>query len=239
MLVKRASGGPQRRYRLAAPCSSRSTSSRLGELDADVVAVAPRRGRRAARASSPTRRGAGDAKAAFKKLALLHPERPARVLVVGLGEPDELDAERLRVAAALAAKRAATLDATLARLGRCPTAATPAERGAALVEGTILAAYRFDRYRSRDADDSAAGALERLVLVARARDAAGRRGGRDRRSVAAEAANRARDAAEPALERAHPGGARRARRGDRRRPRASSRSRSSTARRSPPPGWAA
>jgi len=55
--------------------------------------------------------GAADAKDGFEKLGLLHPERPCRVMVAGLGKRDEMDAERARVAAALVAKEAGSLDA--------------------------------------------------------------------------------------------------------------------------------
>src|SRR3954470_469105 len=56
--------------------------------------------------------GADSAKGSFKKLALLRPEEFPPVLVVGLGKDDELDAERLRVAAAVVAKEAGRLEAT-------------------------------------------------------------------------------------------------------------------------------
>src|SRR4051794_32928015 len=56
--------------------------------------------------------GATDAKASFKKLTLLPPEQPGRVLVVGLGKREDLDAERARIAAALAAKEASKLGVT-------------------------------------------------------------------------------------------------------------------------------
>src|SRR5437762_8418526 len=55
--------------------------------------------------------GAGDVKTAFKKLTLLRPERPERLLVVGLGKRDDLDSERLRVAAALAVREAGAYEA--------------------------------------------------------------------------------------------------------------------------------
>src|ERR671911_524574 len=47
-------------------------------------------------ASAP---GAPDVKPGYKKLAVLRPERPARVAVVGLGARDEFDPERARIAA--------------------------------------------------------------------------------------------------------------------------------------------
>src|SRR5262245_36200070 len=56
-------------------------------------------------------RGAGEVKGGFKKLTMVHPERPARLLVAGLGSYEEADAERLRIVAALVAKEAAKLGA--------------------------------------------------------------------------------------------------------------------------------
>ena len=55
--------------------------------------------------------GAGDAKGGYKKVAGLHPEGGGRALVVGLGKRTEFDPEKARVAAAIAAKRAASLEA--------------------------------------------------------------------------------------------------------------------------------
>ena len=136
------------RYRLAAPCSVEVVSAA-----ARRARRRPRRGRRSPRArscppSSPTRPGAGDAKAGFKKLAAAPSRAAARVLVVGLGKRDELDAERLRVAAALAAKQRRDARRDARSPGCCPTASTRPSAGAALVEGTILASYRFDRFRA-------------------------------------------------------------------------------------------
>ena len=53
--------------------------------------------------------GADGAKGAFKKKLLLH-SGEAPLLVIGLGKREDVDAERLRVAAALAAKEAARLE---------------------------------------------------------------------------------------------------------------------------------
>ncbi len=53
--------------------------------------------------------GADDAKTSFKSVTLLRPEAdsgPERLAIVGLGDLEGLDGERLRVAAALAAKEA-------------------------------------------------------------------------------------------------------------------------------------
>ena len=72
-------------YRLAAPWRSRSTAAAPAEVEADLVCVALAEGG-ALPAEIAAARGAADAKPGFKKLALIHPERPARALVVGLGD---------------------------------------------------------------------------------------------------------------------------------------------------------
>ncbi len=131
-------------------------------------------------------RGAADAKGSFKKLTILHPERPTRALVVGLGKRDELDAERARVAAALGAKEAAKLEAMSL------TWVVPGEDDElveGLVTGTILGAYRFDRFKSKDPDDPAAPRLDSLTLLAPESAAPAAEAAR----VCAEAQNRARD----------------------------------------------
>ena len=166
------------------------TSEPLAELDVDVVAVAlAEDGELPAELADA--RGAGDAKGTRRKLALIHPERPPRALAVGVGKLGELDPEALRVAAAQATKRAVTVDATsLAWV--VPDAGDAGENAAALVEGTVLAGYRFDRFRSRDPEDPAPKAIARLLLVAPDADRAGIEAAASAASVAAEAANRAR-----------------------------------------------
>jgi leucyl aminopeptidase len=139
--------------------------------------------------------GAGDVRTAFKRMTLLRPEHPERALVVGLGNPGELDSERLRVAAALVVTEASRYEArTLA--WELPQAAgdrlSPEARAAAVVEGTVLASYRFDRFKSRDPDDPAPPRLERLVLAGGA-GAAVIVGPAEAARVTSEAANRARE----------------------------------------------
>src|SRR5262245_48893621 len=72
------------------------SQAELPQVEADLLAVGLREGEELPTALADAR-GAADAKAAFKQIAILHPEVPARVLVVGLGKREELDAERLRV----------------------------------------------------------------------------------------------------------------------------------------------
>jgi leucyl aminopeptidase len=132
--------------------------------------------------------GAGDAKGGFEKLSMLYPEAPARVLVAGLGKPEEMDAERARVVAALVAKEARGLEATsLAWL--LPASDDDSATAEGLVTGTALGAYRFDRFLSPDPDAPTPPAIETLTLLAPddvgpAVEAA---------RVCAEAQNRARD----------------------------------------------
>ena len=130
--------------------------------------------------------GADTARAGFKKLTLLRPEELPPVLVVGLGKREELDAEKLRVAAAVAAKEAGRLEAgSLA--WELPAADDPEAAAEAVVTGTLLAAYRFDRFKSGEGDDSPR--LETLTLLAppELADAA------EAARVSAQAQNRARD----------------------------------------------
>src|SRR6476659_4353886 len=94
--------------------------------------------------------GADGAKVDFKKLSLLRPDGFPPVLVVGLGERGKIDAEKLRVAAALAAKEAKRLEADSLAWALPEGADGAAE---ALVTGTILASYSFDRFKSDDGDD--------------------------------------------------------------------------------------
>jgi len=134
-----------------------------GEIDADLLVVGLHEGEElpAELAGAP---GANDAKGDFRKLALLHPEQPARVLVVGLGKREEADAERLRLAAAVAAKQAGKLEAaSLAWL--LPESDDEEATADAIVTGTILADYRFDRLKSSDPGDPPAPRIESLTLV--------------------------------------------------------------------------
>jgi leucyl aminopeptidase len=91
----------------------------------------------------------GEAKAGLKKVTVFH-EDGRRVLIAGLGKRGELDAEKARIAAAVAAGRARELGA------KSLSWEAPSGEGVAgaLVEGTLLALYRFDRYKSSKDDDS-------------------------------------------------------------------------------------
>jgi leucyl aminopeptidase len=103
----------------------------------------------------------GEARATFKHLALHHADG-RRWLLLGLGRRDAFDPERARVAAATVHGRARELGArTLC--WELPHHVSDAV-AAALVEGTILAGYRFERYRAKPDDESRA--LEEIVICA-------------------------------------------------------------------------
>ncbi|HEY5977182.1 MAG TPA: leucyl aminopeptidase [Solirubrobacterales bacterium] len=132
--------------------------------------------------------GAAEAKGAFKKLAHVHPEKPGRALVVGLGKQGDFDAERARVAAALAAGAAADLGvAELVWL--LPETGEGAAVAEGIVTGTILGSYRFDRFQAEDPDSPAPPRIDSLILLgpAEVKEAA------EAARVCALAQNRARD----------------------------------------------
>jgi leucyl aminopeptidase len=173
----------------------RLSQAQLSEVATDLAVVGLHEGEAlpAWLADAP---GAGDAKGGFKKQALLHPEAPARVLVVGLGKAEELDvdgyAERWRVVAALAAKQAVRLEARSLAWALPNIEGDQAEATGAIVTGTILGSYRFDRFKTRDGDEPGPARLESLTLQAETMDEVVEPIAESAR-IAAEAQNRARD----------------------------------------------
>jgi leucyl aminopeptidase len=130
----------------------------------------------------------GEAKPGLKKVALAHEDAPGggerRVLVAGLGKREEFDAERARVAAAAAAERAKELGAVSLSW------AAPAADGVAgaIVEGTLLRLYSFDRFKSNRNENGDEG-VESLEVAGDSVDEAEV----ERARVTAVAANAARD----------------------------------------------
>jgi leucyl aminopeptidase len=125
----------------------------------------------------------GEAKGKLRNVAVAHDDG-RRVIAAGLGKREEFDAERARVAAATAAGRAGELGAR-----SLSWAAPEGDRVAgALVEGTLLKLYRFDRFKSssNDDDDTRVGSLE----VISQQDIAGEV---ERARLRSEAQNAARD----------------------------------------------
>ena len=163
----------------------------LAEIESDLLAVMLFEGEELPEplAGAP---GAADAKGGYRKTALLYPESPGRALVVGLGDRDEFEPERARVAAALAAKQASSLQASSLALA-APDSDEGKAVAAALVEGAILASYRFDRFKSKTEDDEngddGGKRLESISLVGDPELGESVEAAR----VTAEAANRARE----------------------------------------------
>jgi leucyl aminopeptidase len=127
----------------------------------------------------------GEADRKFKRLAVTHFEG-RRLVLVGLGARNEFSAERARVAAAVAHGRARELRASTL-CWEVPHHVDDAVV-AGLVEGTVLHAYRFDRYKRSSDDERAVGAL----LVSAHHDVSAPV---SRAGVVALAQNRARDLA--------------------------------------------
>jgi len=140
--------------------------------DADTVALGLFAGDDAP-AGAPAEVGAllasGEARQSFKALALTH-AAGRRWLLVGLGAREQFTAERARVAAAVAAERAREIG-TRTLCWELPAQDDPDAVAGALVEGTILRDYRYERDKSKapgaDGDEDAApGPLEALVVAA-------------------------------------------------------------------------
>ena len=127
--------------------------------------------------------------------ALLYPTAkgaPSRLLLVGLGEEGELDANRLRRAAGSAIKRThdpkvAKAAMALPRLRKLK----PEVVAQAFSEGATLGAYRFDRFEESKPD--APSGVKALTLVFEGGPIAPIRKGASKGHILAEAQNLARD----------------------------------------------
>ncbi|MGO9488455.1 MAG: leucyl aminopeptidase family protein [Solirubrobacteraceae bacterium] len=143
-----------------------SRSQPAGAQDADTVAIGVLEGEGAAESWPSALQeliSSGEARSAFKSLAVDHADGQ-RWLLVGLGRRAELTPERARVAASLAGARARELGArTLS--WHLPAGGDGLLAGA-LVEGTVLGDYRFERFKSAlGRDEEEPGQLERLIVV--------------------------------------------------------------------------
>jgi leucyl aminopeptidase len=130
----------------------------------------------------------GEAKRGLKKVAVTHEDAPGggqrRVLIAGLGARESFGPEQARVAAAAAAARAKELGAVSLSWE------SPGGEGvdAALVEGTLLRLYSFERFKAQGSGDGEGG-LESVEIAGDAVDDDAVERGR----VTAGAANAARD----------------------------------------------
>jgi leucyl aminopeptidase len=94
-----------------------------------------------------------------------HGKLPAnQVVLLGLGKHDGFKLEALRIAAGRAAKTAGKVRS--ARISFALPAGPPSEESAkAAVEGLVLGAYRFDRYRTTQREENGAPRLEEVQLL--------------------------------------------------------------------------
>src|SRR6185312_15410133 len=159
--------------------------SSLRDADAALVAVGLFEG--GSFADGVVGPGSDDAKGTFRSMTLLYPGEPRRLLVVGLGERDDFDVEKLRVLAALVAGEAKKLEAT-SLAWALPAAEDEEAAAEAIVTGTILGSYRFDRFKGSGKDDEGPR-LETLTVLGPAELA----GAVETARIYSEAANRARD----------------------------------------------
>jgi leucyl aminopeptidase len=140
-----------------------ATTQSPAQTDADTVVVGIFAGEDVAHDTSGGELQAlldsGEAQRKFRKLALAHADGK-RWILVGLGDRGEFDAEGARVAAAVAYGRAGEVGARVL-CWEVPHHVSE-EVVAGVVEGTVLAGYRFDRYKNDgDKDDRQ---VQRLVV---------------------------------------------------------------------------
>jgi leucyl aminopeptidase len=129
-----------------------STTALPADTDADTVVLGILEGEGIAHDINGVLQGvvdAGEAKAKHRHLAVAH-AGGKRWVLVGLGARGDLDGERVRIAAASALGRARELGAR--RLcWEVPHKVGP-EIAAAIVEGTLLRAYRYLRFKAEPAE---------------------------------------------------------------------------------------
>jgi len=143
-----------------------ATTAAPAETAADTLVIGVFDGEDVAHAGLQALLESGEAKRAHGAVALTH-EGSRRRLLAGLGKREEFDSERARVSAAKVAKRAGELGAKVL-CWELPPGGDDAVAGA-LVEGTILASYRFDRYKEQPKDESERDTpLEQLIVSAAA-----------------------------------------------------------------------
>ena len=132
-----------------------STTALPADTDADTVVLGVLEGEGIAHDVDGVLQGlvdAGEAKAKHRHLAVAH-AGGKRWVLVGLGKRAELDGERVRIAAASALGRAREIGAR--RLcWEVPHKVGP-EIAAAIVEGTLLCAYRYLRFKAEPTEPPA------------------------------------------------------------------------------------
>jgi leucyl aminopeptidase len=178
-----------------------ATTPTAGDTDADTIAFGLFDGEQAP-THAPAELGklleSGEARSSLKALALTHAEGK-RCLAVGLGPRKDFTPERARVVAAVARERAREL-ATRRLCWHAPIKPDDDQRRAAeimeaLVEGTILADYRFEKHKSKPTGGDGPMHLEQLLIAVPAEGPVSDEAEATvaRATTVAEAVNRARD----------------------------------------------
>jgi leucyl aminopeptidase len=142
-----------------------ATTAAAGATEADTIALGVFEGEELGEAAPPELSAllaSGEARSSFKALALAH-AKGKRWLTVGLGNRESFSAERARIAAAAVRERASELS-TGTLCWQLPVDGE-SELVAALVEGTILADYRFTQYKSADSAEDDDGRPEHLAAL--------------------------------------------------------------------------
>ena len=165
---------------------ARATTDLAADTDADTIVVGVLEGEKIhhdPEGALAALVASGEAKGRFKHLATTH-VAGKRWVLVGLGERERLDDERLRVAAAVAHGRARELGAR--KLCWELPHKYDGHAARAVVEGTAMAAYR---YSLKSAEDDGADGIEELIVS----DHDDRAAAVERALTVVEAVNAARD----------------------------------------------
>ena len=136
---------------------------------------------------------AGEIRGTAGQVTVLHTGgtavRPRRVAVIGLGQRDKADAESVRNAAGAAVRTLGTVRGKSIGFVLDGLPLDAAEAARCVVDGVVIGGYRFDRFKTRDADERPTPPASLTLLSGdRAAGAAARR-----TAVSADAVNRARD----------------------------------------------
>jgi leucyl aminopeptidase len=160
-----------------------STTQAPPETEADTIAVGVFEGKAIAHDVDGVLQGlvdSGEARGGLRKVAVAH-AGGRRYILVGLGNRDDFDAERARLAATAVVGRAKELGARVLCWELPHHTEAPG-----FVEGTLLAAYEYAAFKSKPEDDAR---IEELIVSAHddtSADVA-------RAAAVAEATNAARD----------------------------------------------
>jgi leucyl aminopeptidase len=131
----------------------------------------------------------GEARTSLGKVAVVHEDGPGgerrRVILAGMGKRNQLDGEKVRVAAAAVAARAKEIGT------KALSWEAPGGLSAPVVEGTLLKLYEFDRFKTKDEKDEDEEPAGVTSLELAGEDVATE--AVSEAAVAARAVNRARD----------------------------------------------